>query len=82
LLLLRVIPLALVISAFDRSLWPSAVRSRVRRVAALSLTGGVILPLALVLGTASPGPLLIAVLFLVLGSLLFRYLITSLPHFA
>ena len=51
-------------------------------MAALSLTGGVILPLALVLGTASPGPLLIAVLFLVLGSLLFRYLITSLPHFA
>jgi hypothetical protein len=82
LLVINVIPLGLLLA----NLWPMLVRIYTReqlwRVGMLTLGGGTLIPLGLVLVGGSPPLMLGAGMFILLGSLVFRFLIIRIPHAA
>ncbi len=80
LLVLNVIPLGLLFSNLRPVLARIYTREQLWRAGMLSLGGGTLLPLGLVLVGGSPPFLLGAVMFLLLGSLTIRFLIIRIPH--
>jgi hypothetical protein len=80
LLVLNVIPLGLLIANLRPVLARIYTREQLWRVGMLSLGGGTLIPLGLVLVGGSPPLMLGAGMFILLGSLVFRFLIVRIPH--
>ena len=80
LLVLNVIPLGLLLANLRPVLARIYTREQLWRVGLLTLGGGTLIPLCLVLVGGSPPLMLAAVLFLLLGSLVIRFLIIRIPH--
>jgi Ni/Fe-hydrogenase subunit HybB-like protein len=80
LLVLNVVPLGLLLAALRPALSRKYTLKQMCWLGGLSLAGGVPIPLCLLLVADGPLFLLAAVLFLLLGSLLIRYVVVYLPH--
>jgi hypothetical protein len=80
LLVLNLVPLGLLLAAFRSALSRKYTPREMRWLGALSLVGGVLIPMCLLLVADGPLFLLAAVLFLLLGSLLIRFVLVYLPH--
>jgi hypothetical protein len=80
LLVLNVIPLGLLFANLRPVLTRSYSREQLWRFGILALGGGTMIPLCLVLVGGSTPLMLGAVLFLLLGSLVIRFLIIKIPH--
>ncbi|HEV3255410.1 MAG TPA: NrfD/PsrC family molybdoenzyme membrane anchor subunit [Gemmataceae bacterium] len=80
LLVLNVIPLGLLLANLRPVLTRSYTREQLWRFGILALGGGTMIPLGLVLVGGSTPLMLGAVLFLLLGSLVIRFLIIKIPH--
>ncbi len=80
LLVLNVIPLGLLLANLRPVLVQTYTRGQLWRVGVLTLGGGTVIPLVLVLVGGSPPLMFGAVLFLLLGSLGARFLILRIPH--
>jgi Ni/Fe-hydrogenase subunit HybB-like protein len=80
LLVLNVIPLGLLVVNLRPVLARIYTREQLWRVGMLTLGGGTLIPLCLVLVGSSPALMLGAGLFILLGSLVIRYLIVRIPH--
>jgi len=80
LLVINVIPLGLLLA----NLWPVLARINTReqiwRVGMLTIGGGTLIPLGLVLVGVNPSLMFAAGMFILLGSLIFRFLIIRIPH--
>jgi hypothetical protein len=75
-----VIPLGLLLANLRPVLTRSYTREQLWRFGILALGGGTMIPLGLVLVGGSTPLMLGAVLFLLLGSLVIRFLIIKIPH--
>jgi hypothetical protein len=82
LLVLNLVPLGLVVADLRPALSRMYTPGQLGRLAALCVGGGTLLPLALLLASGSPLPVLAAVLLLLLGSLALRFVIVCVPHAA
>jgi hypothetical protein len=80
LLVLNLIPLCLLAVDLRTPLSRSYTRWELCGVGALSLGGGVLIPLFLLCVVGSPLFMLGAVMFILLGSLGIRFVIVKLPH--
>jgi Ni/Fe-hydrogenase subunit HybB-like protein len=80
LLVLNAIPLGLLLSNLRPVLARIYTREQLWRVAMLTLGGGTLIPLGLVLVGSSPPLMLGAGMFILPGSLVFRFLIIRIPH--
>ncbi len=80
LLVLNVIPLGLLLANLRPVLARIYTRKQLWRVGMLTLGGGTLIPLCLVFVGGSPPLMLGAGTFLLLGSLVIRYLIIRIPH--
>ena len=80
LLVLNVIPLGLLLVNLRPVLARIYTREQLWRIGMLTLGGGTLIPLCLVLVGGSPPLMLGAVMFLLLGSLVIRFLIVRIPH--
>jgi hypothetical protein len=82
LLVLNLVPLCLLAVDLRTTLWHIYSRWELYGVGALSLGGGVLIPLFLLCVVDSPLFMLSAVTFILLGSLVIRFVIVKLPHAA
>jgi hypothetical protein len=80
LLALNLIPLCLLLGDLRTTLSRIYTRRELYGVGALSLGGGVLIPLFLLFVVGSPLFTLSAVMFILLGSLVIRFVIIKLPH--
>jgi hypothetical protein len=80
LLVLNVIPLGLLLANLRPVLARIYTRKQLWRVGMLTLVGGTLIPLGLVLVGSSPALMLGAEMFILLGSLVIRFLIIKIPH--
>jgi Ni/Fe-hydrogenase subunit HybB-like protein len=80
LLVLNVVPLGLLLVNLRPVLARIYTRKQLWRVGTLTLGGGTLIPLGLVLVGGSSPLMLGAVLFLLLGSLVIRFLLIKIPH--
>src|SRR5262249_35122366 len=80
LLVLNLVPLCLLVVDLHTTLSRLSTRWQLCGVGALAFGGGVLLPLCLLLLVDSPLSLLSAVVCMVLGSLVIRFVIITLPH--
>jgi Ni/Fe-hydrogenase subunit HybB-like protein len=80
LLVLNLIPLGLLVVDLRPVLSRIYNRGRLWRLGILTLCGGTLIPLALVLVGRSPPLMLAAVTLILLGSLVIRYLLIKIPH--
>jgi hypothetical protein len=80
LLALNLIPLCLLAHNFRPTLSRVYTRRQLVCLAAVGIGGGTLVPLALLLAVGSLLPVLAAALFLLLGSLAWRFVIVHLPH--
>lgn len=80
LLVLNMIPLGLLIADLHPVLARIYTREHLWRLGMLALGGGTLIPLALLLVGGSPPLLLGAAIFILLGSLLIRFLLVRIPH--
>src|SRR5712691_922208 len=80
LLVLNLIPLCLLLADLRTTLWRIYTRRQLYGVGARSLGGGVLIPLFLLFVVGSPLFTLSAVTFILLGSLVIRFVIVKLPH--
>jgi Ni/Fe-hydrogenase subunit HybB-like protein len=80
LLVLNVIPLGLLLGNLRQVLARIYTREQLWRFAVLALGGGTVIPLCLVLVGSSPPLMLGAGMFLLLGSLVIRFLLIKIPH--
>jgi hypothetical protein len=79
LLVLNLIPLGLLAANLRPALARTSARAPLWRAGLLALGGGTLIPLALVLVGGGP-PLMLAVTFVLLGSLVIRFMIIKIPH--
>jgi Ni/Fe-hydrogenase subunit HybB-like protein len=79
-LVLGAIPLGLLIADVHPALIRICSDSQLQRRGGLSLGGGVLIPLCLLLVGGSPAVLLTAVVFIILGNLASRFVIVHVPH--
>jgi Polysulphide reductase, NrfD len=82
LLVINVIPLGLLLANLLPVLGRIYTREQLWRIGMLTLGGGTLLPLGLVLVGSNPALMLGAGLFILLGSLAIRFLIIKIPHAA
>jgi hypothetical protein len=75
-----VIPLGLLLANLRPVLARIYTREQLWRVCILALGGGTLIPLCLVLVGGSPPLMLGAGMFILLGSLVIRFLIIKIPH--
>jgi Polysulphide reductase, NrfD len=80
LLVLNVIPLGLLLANLRPVLARIYTREQLWRIGMLTLGGGTLIPLGLVLVGSSPPLMLGAGMFLLLGSLVIRFVIIKIPH--
>jgi hypothetical protein len=80
LLVLNLVPLSLLVVNLRPTLSRIYVPSQLGRLAVIYVGGGTLVPLLLLLVGGSPLPVLTAVLFVLLGSLVIRYVIIRVPH--
>jgi hypothetical protein len=80
LLVLNVVPLALLVANVRAGLVGSSHRRHLTRVAVFALAAGMLLPLCLLFVAESTLATLAAVLFILLGSLIIRFVIVELPR--
>ena len=80
LLVLNLIPLGLLVANLRPVLVSIFTRGQLWRIGILILGGGTLIPLVLVLVGSSPPLMLGAGMFLLLGSLVIRFLIVRIPH--
>jgi Ni/Fe-hydrogenase subunit HybB-like protein len=80
LLVLNVIPLGLLLANLRPMLARIYTREQLWRVGMLTLGGGTLIPLGLVLVGGSPPLMLGAATFILLGSLVIRFLLIKIPH--
>jgi Ni/Fe-hydrogenase subunit HybB-like protein len=80
LLVLNVIPLGLLLANLRPELARIYTREQLGRIGMLTLGGGTLIPLGLVLIGSNPALMLGAGMFVLLGSLVIRFLIIKIPH--
>jgi hypothetical protein len=80
LLVLNVIPLGLLLANLRPVLARIYTREQLWRIGMLTLGGGTLIPLSLVLLGSNPALMLGAGMFILLGSLAIRFLIIKIPH--
>jgi hypothetical protein len=80
LLVLNVIPLGLLVANLHPVLAQIYTRQQLWRVGLLTLGGGTLIPLCLMFVGGSPPLMLGAVILILVGSLVIRYLIIKIPH--
>ena len=80
LLVLNVIPLGLLVASLRSELARTYPRGQLWGVGMLALGGGTLVPLGLILVGSSAPLMLAAVLLIMLGSLVIRFLIIRIPH--
>ena len=80
LLVLNLIPLCLLLADLRTTLSRTYTRRELYGVGAVSLGGGMLIPLCLLFVVGNPLFMLSAVTFILLGSLVIRFVIVKLPH--